>query len=717
MRRLFYLLLFLVLLGAGALVLLPYILSAETIRDKVAQQIANWTGREITLAGPARLSVFPDLTVEIDEVAIANGPGLGDQPLITTERLSGSLKLLPLLSGTIQVDSFVMLRPRIHLVVGEDGRTSWDFTDAPAAQPADPATSAPATSEAPAEGTSPPPAHTDPRSGIPNIQIGSMVVEDGILSFENRRNGQSYTVTAIQARLAWPSIARPLSLEASAVWNGEVVNVNARIDDAVALASGASSQVEVKVASSRMNGTISGQANTAADLAINGNIDMAVPSVRALASWVGSPLPNGTGLDKLQIRSRLVAGGSKLSLSEARLELDGNAAEGAVTLLLAGDRPNVQGTLAFERLDLNPYLAGLTAKTTNGASPQATPAPTAPGAAPGAAPATTSAPAAAAAWSDAPMSFAGLKGANADLRLSAAKIVAMDLALGSGAMTVALKDGNLSTQIVGLQAYGGSIDGTIVVDARRSVPALATQMKAASVDLGALFRDFAGTTRLTGVGSLDVNLSATGASQQRLVSTLQGAAAIDARNGALQGVDFAKVIAAFQARNLADLAAARGGATQFQSLQASYRIASGIARNDDLRLESPSLRVTGQGTLDLPNQRLDYRVIAALRRQGGVAAGQSDEVLQVPFRVDGPWASPRVIPDAAGIVGGSQAIQDTVQGVTDALKQGDLKGAEDALKQRPQELIERGKQLLDGDNTQLKSLFDQLLGGGAKPQQ
>ena len=48
--------------------------------------------------------------------------------------------------------------------------------------------------------------------------------------------------------------------------------------------------------------------------------------------------------------------------------------------------------------------------------------------------------------------------------------------------------------------------------------------------------------------------------------------------------------------------------TAFKVLSGSALITNGMAQNNDLLLETPGMRATGQGSADLPKERLDYRL-------------------------------------------------------------------------------------------------------------
>ena len=84
-----------------------------------------------------------------------------------------------------------------------------------------------------------------------------------------------------------------------------------------------------------------------------------------------------------------------------------------------------------------------------------------------------------------------------------------------------------------------------------------------------------------------------------------------------------------------------GGGTAFGSLTGTFRIQSGILRNEDLQLKSGLIPTTGAGTIDLPARTIDYRAVPQL-------AG----AVKIPVRITGPWSRISYLPDGAESVRG-----------------------------------------------------------------
>ena len=107
-----------VLVGAG-LVAAPHLLPRELVKTRVAEQISAWTGRAVSLRGDPVVRLFPAPTVTLSDVRIAGPEGMDDTDMVQMEALRGRLRLLPLIIGEIEIDSFELVRPRVRLVRDE----------------------------------------------------------------------------------------------------------------------------------------------------------------------------------------------------------------------------------------------------------------------------------------------------------------------------------------------------------------------------------------------------------------------------------------------------------------------------------------------------------------------------------------------------------------------------------------------------------------------
>ena len=93
---------FIVLLLA-ALILAPLLLDEEKVLEIAATQLKEQTGATLTVDGETSLSLFPVLGISLEEASLAM-PG-EQQPGITVGALSIGVQMMPLLSGSVEIDS------------------------------------------------------------------------------------------------------------------------------------------------------------------------------------------------------------------------------------------------------------------------------------------------------------------------------------------------------------------------------------------------------------------------------------------------------------------------------------------------------------------------------------------------------------------------------------------------------------------------------------
>ena len=82
----------------------------------------------------------------------------------------------------------------------------------------------------------------------------------------------------------------------------------------------------------------------------------------------------------------------------------------------------------------------------------------------------------------------------------------------------------------------------------------------------------------------------------------------------------------------------------------------GVLTNNDLSVAMQYLKVTGQGTVDIPKSVLDYRLVATvlkIPREGADTAQEQDLVdAEIPVKITGALTDPKVRPDIEGYLKG-----------------------------------------------------------------
>ncbi len=277
------------------------------------------------------------------------------------------------------------------------------------------------------------------------------------------------------------------------------------------------------------------------------------------------------------------------------------------------------------------------------------------------------------------------------------------------------KDGSVRVHPSTAKLYGGTYSGDIRVDATGDKPVLSMNEQLTDVKFGDLSRDLFDAQKLTGTVNGRVALTGTGDEISELRRTLNGTAEFVFADGAYEGVDLWHEISKGMAlvRKEPMPAGMGAGRTAFSDMSGTATVTDGIVRSNDLSVSLPFMRVTGEGTIDLPEQTIDYRVKAKVIRspelteEASRLAGRT-----VPVSITGPLGSPKVRPDVGAAVAGM--VEDKIkEEVEDKL--GDLLGG--ALRGRRSDKDAEGDGAQDGEQKEEeekkpRDLLKDLLGGG-----
>jgi AsmA protein len=146
-----------------------------------------------------------------------------------------------------------------------------------------------------------------------------------------------------------------------------------------------------------------------------------------------------------------------------------------------------------------------------------------------------------------------------------------------------------------------------------------------------------------------IAVSGQGRNQRQIVETLTGKTDVALLNGAIIGWDVPALLQGVKQLKIPSFKRQPSQKTEFSELAATFNITNGLAQNDNLRLVSPVLRVTGAGNIMLPAREIDYTVRPVLAvNQEPQATGQSGG-LGVPVKIQGSWDDPKITPDLGGI--------------------------------------------------------------------
>ena len=373
-----------------------------------------------------------------------------------------------------------------------------------------------------------------------------------------------------------------------------------------------------------------GQLSLLANAAQSSKLTVRSDSPRGLLARLGSPLPDGETLQNFSLEGQLSGSGQAPKLNAVTLILDEMTATGSLAANLAGARPNVTATLVTDILNLTPFMSS------DESAPQ-TPANLATD------------------WSDESFDLAALNLLDAQLNITASEILMDKITLSDARLTADLQQGRLNAaftrdeQTPGFRAFEGDWSGSLVLDTARATPQMRLQASADSIAAKKLLGDLTGYTGLSGLGDVTLDLTSQGSSLKALVNGLDGSFNSDLNQGALSGINLAKLVR--DASSLSSLlssgnlnlqsfrdAISPEAETDFSRFIGNLQFNQGVATITDLQLNNPVVAVIGSGRIDLGARSIDIRLAPSVdvNAQGqGQSLGLNS--IPIPVRISGPW--------------------------------------------------------------------------------
>ena len=593
--------------AVGVLAAVPFLIRADAVRDAVQAEIRDATGLAPVLRGDVSVSLFPSGSASFADVVLSSD-GIS-RPAVAAERLTAQLRLLPLLLGRVEVAEVTLVRPQILINLDTTGQSNWTGLVDRLARTVTPGRRS--------EGT---------------MSFSEIRLVGGTVLIHDESRGIAETLEAVELSLAWPSISKSFGASGQFRWRGEKVDANITLSDFLAALNGDRSGLKLRMSGAPLKLAFDGHVGHRPTLKVEGTLAADSVSLRNALKWAGQePLPGG-GFGRFALKAQTNAVGNTVAFSSVNLELDGNAFDGVLTLT-ADARPQVQGTLATEQIDLAPYVAG--ARLLAGSERD---------------------------WSRVPIKLDGFTGMEFDLRLSAARVVLGDSRFGRTALAATLRGGRLALTIGESQAFGGLLKGSIGLARSQRGADVKAQLQFTDVNLESCLNSLFGVRRLEGRGNVALTVEGAGEDVLAVTRTLNGSGSLTATNGALTGLNVEQLLRRLERRPLSGTGDFRNGRTPFDKLAVALKMADGNASIEDVKLEGGSVRLALAGFASIPARDLDLKGTASLVSSTKDAAVAGFEL---PFLVQGRWDDPVMLPDVQSLIrrsGAAAPLLDAVRG-------------------------------------------------------
>ena len=657
-------------------------------RDDIERVVESKTGRQLTLSGDLHLSIFPWLALKAGPASLGEAPGFGDEPFVSIQEARVGVRLLPLISGKVEVGDVRLAGARIRLITDEQGRNNWaDLGEK------EPTQAAPA-DEKPME--------------VPTI--AGLEIEDAAVTIENRQEKTRRVVRDFNLKTGRLASGEPFDLTTDFVLDQEP-SLSAK----VRLATKVTADLEAnahRLEQPEIDVTLTGQGYPQEGIpvtiranALTADVGKELYRLEALnvkTTWKGEGFPAAgvpVTLQAKDFNANLAA--QTMELSGLDLDLAGGHLTGALTGKEILDAPALTGPLKLEQLSLREWAPKLGVSLPVTADPKVfeklsfsgTVALTKASAEVGNIqlqlddttakgmlgvadfdakalrfdlnvdrinadrylPPPVEQPAKAAAEEPpTPIPVETLRNLNARGQLQVGEAIFAGIKFSKLRLGVNARDGKVRFNPSEAAMYGGNYSGDIGIDATTDVARVTLDEHISGVDFAPLFKDFFETERVSGKGNANLKLAGSGKNTDDIMKTLDGTLDFKVTDGALEGADLWYEIRRARAVLKQQAIPERSVPvrTPFTALTGTGVMKDGVLSNNDLNVAMQYLKVTGQGTVNVPANTLDYRLVAAVMkipREGADTSQMQDMVdAEIPVKVTGALTDPKVRPDLEG---------------------------------------------------------------------
>ena len=113
--------------GLGAWYAASFINPAQ-LTQLLSSSVKDATGRDLKIAGPVSLSLFPSISVKAEQLSLSNASWASNPNMLTFKKVELDIKLLPLLRGNVEISRIGVVGLEANLQTNKSGEGNWNLT-------------------------------------------------------------------------------------------------------------------------------------------------------------------------------------------------------------------------------------------------------------------------------------------------------------------------------------------------------------------------------------------------------------------------------------------------------------------------------------------------------------------------------------------------------------------------------------------------------------
>lgn len=688
-----------ILLLVVLIVALPFLIDLNTYQDRYRPLIEEALNRKVELKD-IRLTIWPRIGARVGGFVVHDDPAFRTGPFASLSSLDVGVKLLPLLTGKVEVEEITLRDPVITVLKNKQGRLN--LSTLGAKTPAPPTPSIPEISG---------PSAGSPLQALALFAVDRVSIDGGNLSYrdESTPKPTEYTVTHLEFLLTSVHLGESPTVHLGATV--QPYNLPVRLDGTFGPLV---ETLDVKsftfaLALGKVAAGLKGRA-------VDGNLDATITALQIDTADLPIALPLTKPVQIKDLHLTLHARYPIPPETPPAKQVD--LTDIGLTVVMGGSALNVKGTATNGMANLTAASASINSSDLPIATPLAKPVelkdlhlnlraayPPKEGAAPLELAEISNMGLTVAMGSSRIEVKGSVIGGLAKLTANSKLITTTDLPLALPLKKpVEIKDLQAAAEMKGqearlhnlsLQLFGGFVRTQGTFSLGTSTPPFSSTVSIQGLQLGPALQAV-GTDHVSvsGTANAELAMSGRGLTHPDLVKALTGTGRVAVREGTIEGINLlqqASVLLKVVGVSLNNV-----NATAFSTIESDFAIKQGVIVVQRLLMDSHDFQATGGGTTGLDqslNMKLNLNLSQALSQK--IAAGSpiarvalSGGRLSLPLLITGSTQAPSYGLDTKMFAG---KVQDQVKEKVTGAVEGLLKGST-----KPEDLKKQGKDLLKG---------------------
>lgn len=561
--------------------------------------IGNWASekydREIVLKGDLDVKLFSwTPSAHIRDVRVGGPDWASERDTLVLEDALASVRLLPLLSGRVEMPLVQITRPQVVLIATEDGRKSWVLNpDKPSTGP------------------------------LKLPPINRLIIRDGRLLFEERGRDMRLDAT-INAREGSDGNAGFL-LAGRGTINGTPLTLEVRGGPFINIKRDRPYGFKAELSGVGSTLVADGSITRPFDLGqFNATLSLRGRDLADLYLLTGITTPN---TPPYRLSGKLTRNDSVFTFNDFSGRVGSSDLSGDLKVYTVGDRKRVEADLRSRLLDIDDLASVL------GGTPRVT----------ASGDTVTTSGVGSKLLPDAPLNVERLRVMDGTLRYRAAQVKRNELDIRRVNLGAELKAGILNLDPVAFDFNRGELDGTARIDANRKVPYSTADFRLRGYPLESIIPARNGAPTVTGRAIGRAKLEGSGASIHDFAAGSKGTLSLVVPQGQMRAA-FAELLGINASAGLGKLLSGDTGTSEIRCAVADFTVSGGTATARTFVIDTTPVLARGSGTIDLGAETMNLRIDGDTKKPRLIR-------LWSPITISGPLTAPRVGIDQAAVAG------------------------------------------------------------------